>query len=310
MTAHWQPLSLLAIPGVASAVSAAKTGATAGAVVAETAADGLAVLGSLAALLPTPSNLAAPIALLSDALADLFGAGVYAYVDAGYFVTGSGPDGLAGFVNRWSASLDDAGDGDRPTFSSLSTVDAWLLVTGAAQWPQFAALATLLADLLKMPQLAAVDTSIPRTWQDVQERGMATPPNWARLAARDVFPVYGQVVDAVEEMVSRLETPASWAAQVAQLRSVAEAKAAGLRALADQLDAIAATIAALSQSQLSVLHVTGAGIEQVRLAVQYADASSQGLTADAYVVGVCLAAGGPDVTPLRTVMSLLTGVAA
>lgn len=306
----WRVFALPAIPGVPTALDAAGSAAAFLAGILETMAGAIDALSALAEAFTDPvqqaiSSLIASLQVLVDWLRGLLNGGVFFYLDKGPYFAGAKADGLQGFLDRWVASFDDAGDAARPVFSEATPVSAMIVLTGAQSLPEFSALLRPLATLFGIPSLVWPEgEEPPENLPAAVEARLSTLPDWASRRLGEILPPMETLVQALEEAIGAFQIPETYANMLSQLAAIIRSKAIALSALATMLQDAADAIIAISESTgMYALTVSANGIQQLKDAVTLATGQPEWVI-ETWVAGVCLLGATADFGP---VVELLGG---
>ncbi len=306
----WRALTLPMIPGVPEAMEATSQAAGAMGAVLDALAGLINMLSDLVSAFSDPlqaalASLIAAIQALIDEIQALLAAGVCFYLDKGPCFTGGPPDGLGGFLSRWAASFEDAGDSARPQFSAGTPVSALLVVVGAETLAQFRDVLRPLASLFGIPSLVLPENDEPAPdLAAAQEQSLSTPPDWSSVQLGEVLPPMTALTDALRFAIGAIQVPESYAQMLQGLASIIADKAAALNELSATIQQAADDLNAIIQSEgLYILYVEGNSIpDLIEAAAGAGDAPPWSV--ETWVAGVCFLGATAEFGP---VVELLGG---
>lgn len=299
---RWREASFITNPAMQSAVETVSTASSTVSSVLNAYGTILNTLSKLMSLLPTTSDLSAVVQELVDNVFDVFNTGCYRFVDTGAIDNGGKPDGVEGFLKRWAASFDDSGDKRRPQFSDDADMAAVLLVVGANDLPSLTPLLSSLISFFDLEKLKDFEAkSLDVDWYDDTEDKLSTPPDWISGKLLDLLPFYKDAVELIKKGAGLFSTATGFGDQVEWALEAIEKKIAKLKQVSDDLSELVEKILALTGSGMYGIELTStSGTKGLIEAAQQASLGNVYLDSDAYVVGVCLLAGGPDTGQFRT----------
>ena len=261
---------------------------------------------------------AAAASLVSQAqglLGDLFGAGFYQLIVHPWTPgvgRGEGPWRHLDFprcIRTVIESLDDAGDPERPQFSSTAPVELVCLVAGA---PSPALFRSVLQAFQALTGAAAFRLALRRLEQAFElERTRfeipqgSRPPDWQSATMREAFPALAPLEDALRR---QLATLASYAAGGTSAVNLAAALIAAKRAqLAELQNRLATALALFGQGLLGTgaygLHVAGVG-GNARLKSELAGATGAPGPELSFCAAVCWVGVEGSLAPLAALLGL------
>jgi hypothetical protein len=320
---RWEPLVMLAPPGLATMLETIKTPIEVIKTVLEVIA---AILDALAAILIGLLDAYRAIILaaynaLKALIEDILNSGVYLYYDAPGLTSLDATLSEMGFptdpvqlfkagqagapepvidntaFERWAfrfgESFDDPGDDQRPVFSDGAGIDAVFI--GVAM-PSFAALKQIIYLLGKLFNIDAFINAIDR-YNDAspdpdltRARMQSVAPDWEAVRLKDLFPPLRFLLLVPELLKALLLSVDNLAGLIAALAQALEDKAAVLGQLVDALQAVIDLLDALQSSGLKVLSVsTSEGVEGLKTQFLAAENRPEG----GFMAGLCLLAAGP-----------------
>ena len=273
MAAWTQGIALAEPPGLsalASGFGSLASAANATLDAAGTALDAAKVFLSGTSV-PQAAAAAGLVAEAQGLLGDLFGAGFYQLIVHPWTPgvgRGEGPWRHLDFprcVRAVADSLDDAGDPERPRFSSAAPVELVCLVAGAPSpalfrpvLQAFAALTDASAFRLALRRLEQA-LELERTRFELPEG--SRPPDWQSATLRDAFPALAPLEDTLRRQLATLEGYAAGGTSAVDIAmELLTAKRAQLTELQNALATATALFGqGLARAGTYGLHVAGTG---------------------------------------------------
>ncbi|APR75685.1 Hypothetical protein A7982_01031 [Minicystis rosea] len=332
---RWEPLVVLAPPGLSTMLSTIRTPIEVIKVVLSVVA---AFLDTLAAILlgfldVYRALILAAYNILKSIIEDLLNAGAYLYYDAPRLTSLEATLSDMGFptepakiykaghddapppvinndaFERWAfrfgESFDDPGDDKRPVFSDGAAVEAVFIV---AALPSFAALKQLIYLMGKLFNLDPFINAVER-FNDAspdpdltRARMQSVAPDWEAARLQDLFPPLRFLLLVPELLKSLLLNVGSLTGLLQDMAQALRDKAEVLRQLVDALQAVIDLLDALQSSGLKALAVsTSEGVEGLKRRFVEAEDRPEG----GFVAGICLLAAGPFATSAAPLWSIL-----
>lgn len=308
--AKWRIRTLQDIPGISETIGAIDTAVGSASEGMDIISNALETLSAIVAILPTSDDLVSPIQALTEQIFNLFQTGVYFYHDEGPMISGNALDGLDGFLARWNASFEDTGDSERPMFIGNVPISCVMLVAGANDIPSLGRIMPLFSDLFGFDYLKVGNRSENQADVDfpaLMEESLSTPPDWHSRTVGDALPLYGELQILLDKIMGMLSSSGGWSAQIETLTKAIERKAEQLNQLSNELSRIGERLGSFTKSGIIYLQAEATNVDDLREMVTNADRADLGLTADAYVAGVCMLAGGADANALSDFANTLFG---
>jgi len=307
VSARWKSLAVPQINGVPEAIESVASAVDVLAGLLDVLSELIDTLAALMSAYIDPVQLAmqALIAVLSelrDQLLALMSGLIWFYMDPGPLHANAEPDGLAGFLDRWARSFDDAGDKERPVLPESTQVSAMFIVVGADTLGAFKEFLVKLGELLYLPDLELAELESETSLQQSLEATMSTPPDWRQVTIGTVLVPFKRLAEMLDKCVQVLLPAEAYADVLAQLAFIIQEKALAMADLAAQLQGLADALEAIMASTgLHSLVVDAIGIPALIAAANDAEAPPP-FAPDAYVGGVCFFAATPDFAPLITLL--------
>lgn len=334
---RWRPLLVGLPPGVSELASILEPPVSAITTLLQVLSAFLGILRQLLIGIPDPFEalILAAIQALENIIKDLLGAGAYLYYDAPGLTSGQVAlaelgldvepakvfragerneprppqpvDNFQRWAGRFSASLDDAGDTERPDLSEGASIEAVFLVAAAPNLGALAQLAWLLGNLLNIDAFKRaldrfVEGSSDQAAARVGQRSVA--PDWHSKTLVELIPPLGKLATIPELLRGLLSKVSSVLDLLAELAAALQEKVDLLLEIAQSIQEIIELLDALSSSGLYVLPVaTNEGVAGLERAFVQATNRPPG----GFVAGACLLAAGPGLADAAFLWEIFTG---
>jgi len=305
----WASYTIPMIPGLETPIEGASAGLTAMKGALEAFAGLADALAKIARLYPDLVNQAVKTPLyalraVAVQITDLLTHDPAFYVDPGPLYTDGAPDGMTGFLKRWSDSFYDEGDKNRPVFAADAHVAALLIVAGANDLPSFTAIMETLSIIIATPGRCSVRKKAPTERHlEALEKTLSTPPDWKKAPLAENIPPMGDLAELLNKAVGLMDAADDLATLIQDVANLAQKRAEALDKLVDQLQTALETIRGLLKSTgLYVVKLDStSGIAGLLEAATSAETPPP-WNGEAYVAGFCALSATVDFAPIQTLL--------
>ncbi len=330
----WQPLLMLAPPGLKAIVDAVSPPLQVISAVLSVIAAILEALADILLGLPDlyRALIMAAYTALKGLIEDIINAGFYLYFDAPgitslaaspaemglptkpvqIFTAGmtggpppaATPDRYAQWATRFAQSFDDPGDTHRPQLSGGATISAVFIAAAAPSLDALRQAIYLLGMLFNIqPFIDALDKFKPAPDPDLtRARGNPMAPDWYSARLQDLFPPLAGLMAIPEALKALLLMGTGLTSLIADLVLALKAKVKTLQDLVAVIQAIIALLDALTSAGLYVLPVASTtGVDGLKQGF----AAAQNRPPGGFMAAICLLAAGPGAPTATTLYNML-----